>query len=175
MTLSKTARSLVNCTTTELVQIQFERSGERSEERSWKRSGENKRNRTKKKKKLNLAQTCAYSSVGAFSRNLRFESAVNQPNRFTLSWFVFGLDICRRNSNNSSTPCATLDRKALSVSRMSYKALFFLVSVFFTASYAEISLVNFTDCTLTEYLCDTRKCMTQFVKNVQNDPKGDCG
>ena len=53
--------------------------------------------------------------------------------------------------------------------------LFFLVSVFFTASYAEISLVNFTDCTLTEYLCDTRKCMTQFIKNVQNDPKGDCG
>ena len=90
--------------------------------------------------------------------------------KFTFSY----LDIQRGNSSNSSVPCATLNRKALSLSRMSYKTLFFFVSVFFTTGYA-IRWPRFTDCTLTEYLCDTRKCMTQFIKNVQNDTEGDCG
>ncbi|CAH3136442.1 unnamed protein product [Pocillopora meandrina] len=57
---------------------------------------------------------------------------------------------------------------------MSYKTLFFFVSVFFTTGYAT-RWPTFTNCTLTEYLCDTRKCITQFIKNVQNDTEGDCG
>ena len=53
--------------------------------------------------------------------------------------------------------------------------LFHSILVFFNGGDAEISVANYSDCTLTESLCDTRKCVTQFIKNVQKDPKGDCG